>query len=722
MVVDQPLRESLLAQARLRLRLGMPALLFIVGAVYLYDAAHQQFEAHEMGVLSLAYVAYCVATYWFSIHNTGRWDKALLGTTVAGDPLMLSAFLYAAGDGAILFVGFYLFTILGFGFRVGIRSMRWCQGIAIVGFVMVAMYSPAWREMLMVTASHILLLIVVPLYASGLIRGLRDAQMAAKYESEAKSKLLANVSHELRTPLTGIISAAQLIQAETAGGDVINAKARSITDMAWHLDGEISQLLDLSKLQLGTSKDEVVAFTVDNVISNVVDAVQAAVTAKNLALTVRIDPSISVPVKGMAQSLRSVLINLVGNAIKFTDAGRVDVSAEAIETNDAHYVVRFRVSDTGIGIPAEHLSKIFEPFYQVERGTNRKYGGTGLGMAISKEHVARLGGRIEVRSTVGEGSVFWFDIPLEKAHIGSETQAEDASAQVVLTKRVLLADDNATNLALIREMLCRDGHEVVAATSGTEALSHLATDAFDIVMLDYNMHDIDGAQVWSIYSMSRTKPAPTYFITADTTVATKDRLLSLGAAGVMYKPITFAMIRKTLHAAFPDEIAPVAERTPRPSAQTPVQANVQTAAQAAYMPNRLTAVATEYLAHDALENLREINPSDAFAKRLLSDAKDDIAQIALEMSIALAEGNVPAVRRQGHAMKGVSLNIGAPRLAAFGEKAMTSSFEAIHGQRKELEDNLKQEVAGTVAAIEGLLSDIDRVQAPAEAGAQNGRS
>jgi len=687
----------------------MPALLFVVGAVYLYDAAHQQFDARAMGLLSLTYFLYCAISYWCSVRNDGRWDKPLLATTVAGDPLMLSAFLYGAGDGAIVFAGFYLFTILGFGFRVGIRSMHWCQGIAITGFALVAMYSPAWREMQMVTASHVMLLIVVPLYASGLIRGLRDAQMAAKYESEAKSKLLANVSHELRTPLTGIISAARLIQAETSADELINAKARSITDMAWHLDGEISQLLDLSKLQIGTSNDEVVAFTVDNVISNVIDAVQAAATAKNLALTVRIDPSIGVPVKGMAQSLRSVLINLVGNAIKFTDTGRVDVSAEATETSDARYVVRFRVSDTGIGIPDEHLPKIFEPFYQVERGTNRKYGGTGLGMAISKEHVARLGGHIEVRSTIGEGSVFWFDIPLEKAHIGVEPRGDDAGAEVVLTKRVLLADDNATNLALIREMLCRDGHDVVAATSGTEALSHLANDAFDLVMLDYNMHDIDGAQVWSIYSMSRTKPAPTYFITADTTASTKERLLSLGAAGVIYKPITFAIIRKTMQSAFPGEGVPVSERKPKPAVQIQNQ-------------NRLTAIAAEYLAQDALDNLREINPSDAFAKRLLTDAKNDISQIAHDMSVALAEGNVPAVRRQGHALKGVSLNIGAPRLAAFGEKAMTSSFEAIQGQRKDLEDSLKGEVAGTLAAIEGLLSDIDRARVAVEAGAKNGRS
>jgi two-component system, sensor histidine kinase RpfC len=709
MVVDQPLRESLLAQARLRLRLGMPALLFIVGAVYFYDVAHQQFGPHAMGFLSLAYVLYCVVTYVVATRNDGQQDKTLLGVTVVGDPLMLSVFLYGAGNGAILFVGFYLFTILGFGFRVGIISMRACQAIAIAGFSLVVFFSPVWHEMQMVAASHLVLLVVVPLYASALIRGLRNAQLTAQYESEAKSRLLANVSHELRTPLTGIISAAQLIETVTSDGEVINAKARSIADMAWHLDGEISQLLDLSKLQIGKSSDEVVSFTLDALISSVIDTVQAAAASKDLSLLVKIDPAINIPVKGLAQSLRSVLINFVGNAIKFTESGCVEISINALEVNEHRIVARFRVSDTGIGISPEHVGKIFEPFYQVERGTNRKYGGTGLGMAISKEHVARLGGKIELQSTLGQGSVFWFDITLEKAHVKGSKPADEGGVEVVQTKRVLLADDNATNLALIREMLCRDGHEVIAAISGTEALSYLASDTFDLVMLDYNMHDIDGAHVWRIYAMSNTKPAPTFFITADTTATTRERLLTLGAAGVIYKPITFSAIRKTLQSVFPGDTIPM-DVTPRSKL-------------VAQPASRLMAIAIEYLAPDVLDNLSEINPSRNFAKKLLTDAKNDVAQIADAMAVAISDGNVVAMRRHGHALKGVSLNIGALRLAAFGEKLMSSSFEAMQGMRLGLEDSLKEEVAGTINAIDALLAGLDHDSDEfVGAGAKNGRS
>jgi two-component system, sensor histidine kinase RpfC len=709
MVVDQPLRESLLAQARLRLRLGMPALLFIVGAVYFFDAAYQRFGPLAMGLLSLTYVLYCVMAYVVAARNNDRHDKALLGITIVGDPLMLSVFLYGAGNGAIVFVGFYLFTILGFGFRVGIASMRACQAIAIAGFSLVAFFSPIWHEMQMVAASHLVLLVVVPLYASALIRGLRNAQLTAQYESEAKSRLLANVSHELRTPLTGIISAAQLIETATSDSEMINVKARSIADMAWHLDGEISQLLDLSKLQIGTSTHEIVSFTLDSLISNVIDAVQASATAKGLSLLVKIDPTINVPVKGQVQSIRSVLINLVGNAVKFTESGCVDISISAVETDEQRYVVRFRVADTGIGIPLEHVGRIFEPFYQVERGTNRKYGGTGLGMAISKEHIERLGGKIELESTFGQGSVFWFDISLEKVHIESSKSVDNGGIEVVQKKRVLLADDNATNLALIREMLCRDGHEVIAAISGTEALSHLASDSFDIIMLDYNMNDIDGARVWGIYAMSNTKPAPTFFITADTTVATRERLLGLGASGVIYKPITFSAIRKTLQSVFPADVIPMSA-TPR----------TKSATQSA---GRLMAIAIEYLAPDLLDNLSEINPSRNFAKKMLTDAKKDMTKIADEMTTAISESNVTAIRRHGHALKGVSLNIGALRLAAFGEKMMSSSFEAVQGMRLGLEDSLKEEVAGTISAIDDLLInlDIDNDEF-AGVGVKNGRS
>lgn len=696
MVADQPLRKSLLAQALLRLRLGMPALLFVVGVLSFFDAAHQQIGHWPMAALSLTYVTYCTASYFFALKNDGKWDAWLLGSTIVGDPLMLSAFLYGAGNGAIIFVGFYLFTILGFGFRVGITSMRMCQAASIAGFALVAFFSPVWREMPMVAASHVVLLVAVPLYASALIRGLRNAQRTAQYESEAKSRLLANVSHELRTPLTGIISAAQLIEMETREGELLNAKARSIADMAWHLDGEISQLLDLSKLQIGTSNDEIVSFTMDNLVSNVIDAVQSAAVSKEISLTARIDPSINIPVKGMAQSLRSVLINLVGNAIKFTDAGQVELSVEALSSDDLQFLVRFRVSDTGIGIPPEHLAKIFEPFYQVERGANRKYGGTGLGMAIAREHVNRLGGRIEVQSVIGQGSVFWFEIPLEKSRIRNEQKpVVHGPTAVAVSKRVLLADDNVTNLALIREMLVHDGHDVVAVTSGSEALTQLAEQEFDVVMLDYNMHDIDGARVWGIYSMSNTRPAPTFFITADTTARTREHLMSLGAAGVVYKPITFSIIRKALHSIFPEEIASIPDAPQRAQRAVP-------------HGGRLTAVAIEYLSPDVLATLAEINPSPNFARTMLNDAKTDIAQIARDMQVAIADNDVTAIRRHGHALKGVSLNIGAPRLAAFGEKMMTSSFDVIQGSRKSFEDSLDEEVTGTLNAMDGLLDDLER--------------
>lgn len=703
------LAQSLLSQARLRLGLGMPALLVVVAAVYIFDADHQRFGPRAIAALACAYVAYSVIAFLLARRQREAWSRWLLAATIVGDPLMLSSFLYGAGNAAVVFVGFYLFTILGFGFRVSARSMLACQAAAIIGFTFVVYSSPVWHEMPWVAASHLVLLIVVPLYAAALIRDLRAARERAQYESEAKTRLLANVSHELRTPLTGIISAAQLIEAETRPGELINAKAHSIGDMAWHLDGEISQLLELSKLQLGTTTgDDAVAFTMDHLVSNVVETVQAAAAAKQLTLSGTVDPAIAVPVKGAAQALRGVLINLLGNAVKFTEEGRVSLSVVALESGSTHYLIRFSVTDTGIGIAPEHQSRVFEPFYQVERGSTRRYGGTGLGMAIAAEQVARLGGRIRLESELGRGSTFWFDLPLAKSHARDVGGEAAVVAKPTRSKRVLLADDNTTNLALIREMLTKDGHDVVAVSSGEEALSMLAGERFDLVMLDYNMQDIDGARVWSIYSMSRTDPAPTVFVTADTTARSREFLLSVGAAGIIHKPITFAALRDTMRRLFPDDavVLPGPSKPARPG-------------KIGTQGSRLEAVAVEYLSSSVLETLAEINPSPAFATAIMTDARNDIEAIGSDLAQALSQQDISAVRRGGHAMKGVALNIGAPRLAAFGERLMTMPFDSFKSSARDLDESLRDEVTGTMIAIDDLLAELGRADSTTKSAVPN---
>src|SRR5690606_8256544 len=177
--------------------------------------------------------------------------------------------------------------------------------------------------------------------------------------------------------------------------------------------------------------------------------------------------------------------------------------------------------------------------------------GTGLGTSIALAHVRRMGGELRLESTVGKGSRFWFDLRLPRTRTPAPAAAAPAT-RVVHGKRVLVADDNATNLTLIREMLERDNHEVVAVASGQEALEALAGTDFELLLLDFNMHDVDGATVYETYRFGRLKTAPTYFITADTSALTTARLEGLGAAGILHKPVTFDKLRNAIASQFPE--------------------------------------------------------------------------------------------------------------------------------------------------------------------------
>ncbi|MGH8603248.1 MAG: histidine kinase dimerization/phospho-acceptor domain-containing protein, partial [Gammaproteobacteria bacterium] len=224
------------------MKLGVPVAIvaIIVNVLSQPDGAHA--SSTGAGVIT-AYILYALVTYLVSRHpGPLSWRDIAVGTAIL-DPVILSAWLFAEGESAILVMGFYLFTILGFGFRIGPNIMRVCQAVSILGFSWVLIESPFWRSHPFFGLSHLILLFAVPMYAGSLMRDLRDAKAYAEHESKAKTQLLANVSHELRTPLTGIVSAAQLLESHTRGPEA-GRLTQLILKLSSSLDAEISQLLD----------------------------------------------------------------------------------------------------------------------------------------------------------------------------------------------------------------------------------------------------------------------------------------------------------------------------------------------------------------------------------------------------------------------------------------------------------------------------------------------
>ena len=689
------LLQSVRAQAVLRLKFGLLVVVLMLAAIGWWGGSRPDNLAWEVGGIAAAYLAYNLAVHWLAYRSHHLAPRDLIMVTAVLDPLMLSAWLFIVGEASPLFVGFYLFTILGFGFRIGRSAMHLCQAVSMLGFGLVTMLSPDWRLHPLFGFSHLVLLTVVPLYAGVLIGKLQDARELAERANQAKSQLLAKVSHELRTPLTGIVSTASLIEAKSPDPDS-TARAHSIIELAMGLDLEIKQLLDLSRTESGRERQQDVAFQASQLAEHILRTLSPVAAAKSLALQVVTDPDISAPMLGDLQSLNSVLLNLVGNAVKFTDAGLVRLRLELLEQGADAYRIRFSVEDTGIGIAPEFVSKVFEPFFQVETGSVRKYGGTGLGMSIATAHVRRMGGELRVDSVPGEGSRFWFELRLQTTRM-PETAAASAAPKIVCGKWILVADDNRTNLLLIAQMLEGDGHSVVAVESGGAALEALASADFDLVFLDFNMHDIDGASVYETYRFGRLNTAPTYFVTADTSALTAQRLESLGAAGIIYKPVTFDKLRTAVSGQFAEEAdAGTQVATPRPAPH-------------------LRPIPVEYLDPSAIETLREVRDTPEFLGRMIAEGTADIERIDQSLALALIARDLTAVHRQAHALRGVSLSLGAVRVAALADRLMKIGQRELDDTVDERVADLRKSVDLSLAALQSLGESI-RTQGAAHAG------
>lgn len=709
-ISSDELSTNVRAQADFRLKFGIPVALVMLAIMY-YVSPEKITHRYAVAVAMAVYVAYTLAVRYCSRLRSGQYAPGLVLVAAISDPLFLSTWLYIFGDPAVLFVGLYVFTVLGFGFRLGNAPMFLCQAVSILGFTAVVFASSQWRAPGLPEISHAVVLIMVPLYASSLIRRLQSAKALAQYESKAKSMLLAKVSHELRTPLTGIVSSAQLIEVETTD-PAIAQRAQGIHQMAAGLDAEIGRMLDLARLESKGARSEVVAFQLSDVTDQVMRVLSPVASIKGVELRLDMDPRINRPVMGGAQDLLGVLMNLVGNAIKFTPAGSVTIKIDLVADTGAAYRLSFGVKDTGIGIPAEHLSRIFEPFYQVESGANRRFSGTGLGTSIAMEYVQRMGGVLRVQSTPGDGTLFWFEVDMQHAATIVDEVVHHAAPRIVTGKRVLVADDNRVNLELLRQMLLKDRHLVTAATSGGQALQLLAREDFDLVFLDFNMGDIDGATVYQTYCFGRINTAPTYFITADATSTTAARLAETGAAGVIYKPLSFDSLRKAINSQFPGELvdAHVLQSddalSPSPAAGSP------TAVPAMSRPTpRLRVVPVEFLDPEAIEHLREIKDTPEFLYSMISEGLEDLESTQARLTESLRQHRLPDVHHDAHTMRGLSLSFGVVRLAAIADRLMTVSDQALAAERSQL----LSELSHTFARSVGALRDLRRQYAPSEA-------
>ncbi len=685
------LRRVLRVQATLRVLIGIPMTAVWIWLHYMTD---QQLQWATIGVA--IYCSYAAGTWVAARFTPDAGLTTVLYATAVLDAAVLIFWLPLVDDAAGFIVGLALFTGLGYGLRTGNKwVMLLNQAVTLVGYIGVLALTPEWLKHPVRAIAFAVPLVIVPLYVALLLDSLHAARQRAQEESEAKSDMLAKVSHELRTPLGGIVSAADLIHMNDP--DAPSGRlATTILGLAKHLQDDIADLLDQAKHSAKALILNPGVCDIRELLGTVEAAVRAKAAEKHVALQVIIDPRLDTASIADAHYLGRALLNLAGNAVKFTEIGQVVIRVMVLDATPNRFFLRFSVEDTGIGISAEDQARIFDPFVQLDTGPARRFAGTGLGLSICKDVVELMGGKLRVSSALGRGSRFWFDVDFPRAELPEAQSAQSLPELRAATapRRILVVDDNVTNVHLLREILEQDGHIVTVATSGQDALELLAVanPAPEIIFLDFNLGDMAGTDVLDVYQVGVRDPAPVYFLTADLSADSMSRLRATAAKGVLGKPVRLAEIRETLAEAFP------------------VPASGEGVARA------LRAVPVLFIDTEVLAEVAAVSRRPEFLGEMVERAVTDIERTRRELLVALEAGQWDAVQKLAHALKGVAHQMGAFRLKNIAAALMEMDAAAIEASRTRFAAEVTEVSEASVLALREACAELSRTNREGKAG------
>ena len=469
-----------------------------------------------------------------------------------------SFLLLIGGETSAPLVGVYLWVTLGNGFRYGAPYLYFSTALTAVGFGAVLIFNPFWQTQLALGTGIMFTMIIVPLYAAALMRQLHSAIRRANEASQAKSNFLANMSHELRTPLNGVIGVSDLLSETRLDKEqkeltrIIRASANTLLDL-------IESVLDISRIEAGRILTESENFDLHRLVNGTVAMMEHQARGKGLSLSPHIAPQTPFNLHGDARHLRQILINLIGNAIKFTESGRVDVYVRPIGQSHQPQRLRFEIVDTGIGIPEAAQARIFDSFTQADPSITRRFGGSGLGTTIARQLVETMGGQIGLHSREGEGTTFWFELPFE---LQTADELAPPEAQFEAPMRVAILASGELSIRL-QTMIHGWGAESMRVGNTVRLAAELSTDLSGgtplgaVVVERSALSDDPVALLHRLRDDPGLATLPLILIESDASTPLRDQALEReGYAAVLRTPVNATLLFNAIPAAVSHEMPP----------------------------------------------------------------------------------------------------------------------------------------------------------------------
>lgn len=541
-------------QALLRVVVGVVIFSYLLYTMFL----DQRLSREDLFVLITSGTFFVTAfgiLIWLSVSPGVSVVRRLLG--IVADNGAITATLYFHGIfGTPLFV-IYLWISFGNGFRYGQKYLAFSALLGLLGFTLVTQFSAFHSMDKYVTFGLFLGLIVLPLYVASLLNQLTKSLEVARRANEAKSNFLATMSHEIRTPLNGMVGVTEILSSTDLSNQQLHYVSLISRSSEW-LMRVITDGLDFSKIEAGEFILSTETYNISSALVQFCTLYQDLHKEKAVQFTSSIDNNLPELVVGDQLRLNQVLSNLVSNSLKFTTRGEVNLSAKVILKKRDGVRIEFTVTDTGPGIALDKQEMIFEPFRQEDGGITKKYGGTGLGLAIAARIVGMMGGKLSLKSVLGEGAVFSFNLffpdPTEDEVRAVAGEFENISLTLGWnrTPKLLVVEDHEINREVIVNQLENMDCSVALAVNGYEALEYLKTNTVDLVLMDCQMPQMDGYTATRMIRENERRAGlasrlPIVALTAHVTVDDRKKCIESGMDDYLGKPFTSELLRKKLY-------------------------------------------------------------------------------------------------------------------------------------------------------------------------------